>query len=145
MKEKAKITVAVLVDVPLKDAWESFIGEDCVVHWNFASDDWHCPWARNDFRVGGEFVYRMEARDGSFGFDFEGTYQAIEDRKRIAYVMGDDRRVELSFTQDGDSTRVVETFEAEGQNSLELQRQGWQAILDNYKKFAESRKKANCE
>lgn len=101
--------------------------------------DWHTPRAANDLRVSGKFLYRMEAKDGSFGFDFGGTYNTVEEHKTIAYTMDDNRKVKIDFSGTGDTTTVTETFEAESMHSLELQKGGWQAILDNFKKYVESK------
>jgi len=140
MKEKSKITVEVNVNAPMEDTWASFIKEDSIIHWNHASDDWCCPWAKNIFNVDGEFSYRMEAKDGSFGFDFAGKYLEIEEKKKILYELEDSRRVEVKFIQNGNNTKIIETYDAEEENSLELQKNGWQAILDNFKKYAECKK-----
>jgi len=107
--------------------------------WNHASDDWHCPAASNDLRVGGRFVYTMAARDGSVSFDFEGTYDDVVLHARIAYTMPDGRRVVTTFTPAGGGTHVRTDFDAETLHSEELQRQGWQSILDNFRRLAESR------
>ncbi|WP_316931032.1 SRPBCC domain-containing protein [Flavobacterium rivuli] len=109
-----------------------------MVKWSFASDDWHTTKAENDLRVAGTFSSRMEAKDGSFGFDFEGVYDEVETNKLIAYTLGDGRTVKIKFTDTGNETHIAETFEAETVNSEELQREGWQAILDNFKKYTES-------
>lgn len=138
MNEKAKITIEVHVNTIIDIAWASFISEESIIHWNHASEDWRCPWAKNDLRVGGEFSYRMEAKDGSFGFDFGGKYLEIEDKKKIAYELGDGRRVEVYFAKDEGKTKITETFEAENQNTLERQKNGWQAILNNYKFYTEN-------
>ena len=107
------------------------------MHWNAASDDWHCPKAENDLRAGGTFSFRMEARDGSFGFDFGGTYTEVKPQQRFAYTIGDGRKVSVDFAKDGNGTKVTETFEAETENPLEMQRHGWQGILDRFKAYAE--------
>ena len=117
---------------------EIFTTPTDITKWNQASDDWHSPSAENDLRPGGEFSYRMEAKDGSSGFDFGGVYDEVITNKRIAYTLGDGRKVEVNFTSKGDSTGVVETFEAEATNPIELQRGGWQAILDNFKRYVEA-------
>ena len=106
--------------------------------WNFASKDWLCPAAEIDLRIGGAFSYRMEARDGSMGFDFEGTFTNIQPLELIEFEMSDRRKVEIRFIEDKNGVRVVETFESEDQNSGEQQRQGWQSILDNFKYHVES-------
>ena len=135
---KTKITVEGFVNAPLNTVWESWTAPQHIVKWSFASDDWHTTKAENDLRVGGTFSSRMEAKDGSFGFDFEGVYDEVETNKLIAYTLGDGRTVKIKFTATGNETHIAETFEAETVNSEELQRDGWQAILDNFKKYTES-------
>lgn len=137
MGGNVKISIEVVVNASLEKAWHCFTSEDCITHWNFASPDWCCPRAKNDLRAGGKLLWRMEARDGSFGFDFEGIYTVVEPKKRIAYRLGDKRMVEIVFTQEKGKVRVAETFDPESENSLELQRNGWQAILDNFKLYTE--------
>jgi uncharacterized protein YndB with AHSA1/START domain len=108
--------------------------------WNNASNDWHNPRAENDFKVGGKFLYRMEAKDGSSGFDFEGTYEQVETNELIVYSISDGIKVEVIFTKDYNaSTKMATTFEAESTNPVEMQRDGWQAILNNFKKYVETR------
>ena len=109
-----------------------------IKNWNNASAEWHTPSAENDLRPGGEFVYRMEAKDGSFGFDFGGVYDEIAKDKSIAYTLDDGRKVKVEFTNANAETHIVETFEPENANSLEMQRAGWQAILDNFKSYTEA-------
>ena len=134
---KTKITVETIVNAPIEKAWEYFTKPEHITKWNFASSDWHSPTAENDLQPGGKFNYRMEAKDGSFGFDFGGVYDAVETNKTIEYTIGDGRKVRVDFSDDNGATKVTETFEAESTNSVELQKGGWQAILDNYKKHAE--------
>ncbi len=136
---KQKITVEVVVASSLDAVWERWTTPKDIMQWNNASDDWHTLGASNDLKAGGKFVYRMEAKDGSFGFDFGGIYDLVKPREHISYTIGDGRKVEINFTSNGTETRVVETFEAETENSLEMQRNGWQAILNNFKKYTESR------
>ena len=126
-----------LVHAPINLVWDTWNSPNHVVHWNHASDDWHSPKAENNFVVGGKFVYRMEAKDNSFGFDFSGTYEEIVDKKRVVTRLDDNRLVKTEFHVENDSVRIVETFEAEDQNSIELQREGWSAILNNYKLYTE--------
>jgi uncharacterized protein YndB with AHSA1/START domain len=133
-----KITVSVKVNASISKTWNIFSSASSIVKWNFASDDWCCPKASNDLRQGGSFNYRMESKDGKHGFDFCGTYTKVEPENRIDYVLGDDREASIVFSKMGDQTEVIETFDAETENSLELQKQGWQAILDNFRKHAES-------
>lgn len=121
----------------IKRVWECFTLPIHVTQWNFASPEWHCPKAENDLKVGGKFNYRMEAKDGSFGFDFWGIYDEIIPYGKIAYTLGDNRKVEIRFKPEENSVIVEEDFETEDENSAELQRTGWQAILDNFKNYTE--------
>ena len=132
------ITIETTVNVPVAKAWAVMTEPSHVVKWNAASPDWHTPKAENDLRKGGTFSYRMEAKDGSFGFDFGGTYDQVTLHSSYAYTMDDGRTVVVMFIPQGESTKIIETFVAESQNPPELQRGGWQAILDNFKKYAES-------
>jgi uncharacterized protein YndB with AHSA1/START domain len=135
------ITVQAVINAPVDKVWKLGTAPEHITKWNNASDDWHTPRAENDLRAGGKFLYRMEAKDGSFGFDFVGTYDEIKRKELIAYTIEDGRKVKVTFTKNSDSeTKVVETFEAENTNSLEMQRAGWQAILDNFKKYVEASK-----
>jgi uncharacterized protein YndB with AHSA1/START domain len=136
-KEKTVITVESTINAPVNKVWEYWTTPDHIKVWNSASEDWHTPFAENDLRVGGSFKSRMEARDGSFGFDFGGVYDAVDQNEYIEYTMGDNRNVKVFFTKQGDQTKVVESFEAESTHSIEMQQGGWQAILDNFKKYAE--------
>lgn len=133
-----KITVEVTINASINTVWESWTQPQHIINWSFASDDWHSPKAENDLKVGGKFSSRMEAKDGSVGFDFEGKYTAVEDKKTIEYAMSDGREVSISFEDLGGSTKITETFDPESVNSLELQKNGWQAILDNFKKYTET-------
>ena len=135
---KTTITVETTVKAPVEKVWQYFTAPEHITKWNNASDDWHTPSAKNDLRVGGDFVYRMEAKDGSFGFDFGGVFDEVKANKRLAYTIGDGRKVEVDFTPDGNETKVVETFEAENMHSHEMQKGGWQAILDSFKKHVEN-------
>jgi uncharacterized protein YndB with AHSA1/START domain len=133
------ITVENTVKAPIEKVWQCWILPEHITKWNNASDDWHTPFAENDLRVGGKFVSRMEAKDGSFGFDFGGVYDEVKNNELIASTLGDGRKVKVVFSAKGNETRVVETFEAENTNPIEMQRGGWQAILDNFKKYVESK------
>jgi uncharacterized protein YndB with AHSA1/START domain len=133
----SRITVETTVKAPVEKVWACWNSPEHIIQWNSASPDWHTPWSENDLRPGGKFTSRMEARDGSIGFDFGGVYDEVENNKRISYTMADDRKVEVVFTASGNETRIRETFDAEQTNSLELQRAGWQAILDNFRKYVE--------
>ncbi|HEX8331338.1 MAG TPA: SRPBCC family protein [Segetibacter sp.] len=132
-----KITIEANVNAGTGKVWEYWTAPEHITKWNFASDDWQCPKAENDLVVGGKYIARMEAKDGSFGFDFEGTYDEIVDQKRISYTIADGRKVVTDFADLDGSTLVTTTFEAEGSHSVEMQRAGWQAILDNFKKYVE--------
>jgi uncharacterized protein YndB with AHSA1/START domain len=138
MTENTKITVETTVNANVEIVWVLWTSPLHIVKWNHASDDWHTTTAENDLKVGGSFSYRMEAKDGSSGFDFAGTYDVVEQHKQISYSLGDNRKVDIIFQEHGDGTKVIETFDAESSNTLELQRFGWQSILDNFKKYVES-------
>ncbi len=129
--KKPTITVEVTVHAPVKKVWEKWTNPEDIKAWNNASDDWHTPEASNDLRVGGTFVSKMAAKDGSFSFDFSGVYDAIDTHKLIAYTMADGRKTHIRFVEKGNKTFISETFEAESENSLELQQAGWQAILNS--------------
>ena len=135
---KTLITVTTTVQAPLERVWDRWTRPEHITAWNFASPEWCCPQATNDLRPNGKFSWRMEARDGSMGFDFNGIFNKIEERKLIAYSIEDGRNVVIQFEETEAGTIVSETFEAENMNSIELQRTGWQAILDNFKRYAES-------
>lgn len=134
----AQISAQVLIDAPIDKVWNYWTTPVHIVQWNNASDDWHTPRAENDLNVCGKFRYRMEAKDGSMGFDFEGVYVTIKENELIEYIIGDGRKVKIEFIKNGDKTNVIEIFEAETENSIELQRKGWQAILNNFKRYVES-------
>ena len=135
---RTKITVESAIKAPIEKVWKLWTTPEHITKWNNASDDWHTPFAENDLRVGGKFRSRMEAKDKSFGFDFGGVYDEVVPNKYIEYTLGDGRKVKINFTAQGNQTKVVEAFEAESANSLELQKGGWQAIMDNFKKYTES-------
>ncbi len=130
-----KITVKVTLHAPLEKVWQYFTLSQHITKWYFASDDWHAPRAENDLRIGGKFFTRMEAKDGSFGFDFEGVYETIKLNEEIAFGLEDGRKVIISFSTEGSNTIVTESFDTENINPIEMQQQGWQAILDNFKKY----------
>jgi uncharacterized protein YndB with AHSA1/START domain len=136
--DNATIIVRTIIDAPIKKVWKIWIDPEHIVHWNNASDDWHTRDAENDLREGGRFRSRMEARDGSQGFDFSGEYTRIVQYRHIEYTLDDGRRVQVTFIPNGDETIVSETFESETENSPELQQKGWQSILDNFKKYVEN-------
>lgn len=134
-----KISIETEVKAPLQRVWNAWVSPEDITHWNFAIDDWCCPRAEINLEVGGTFNYRMETRDGSMGFDFEGQFTAINPHESIQFSLGDDRGVTVEFIETGNGVKVVETFEAEDENSAEQQRQGWQGILNNFKKHVESK------
>lgn len=136
-QKKTVITVNSEVNAPIEKVWNYFTQPEHVTKWNAASDDWHTTKAENDLRVGGSFSFRMEAKDGSFGFDFGGKYDTVDEHKYIEYTLGDGRKVNVSFTDEGKQTKVVENFEAEDTNPIEMQKNGWQAIMNNFKKYTE--------
>lgn len=132
-----QITITALVDAPVEKVWRYWTEPKDITQWNFASDDWCCPRATNDLRVGGTYTARMEARDGSFGFDFGGVWFEVTEGKSLGLKMGDGRSARTTFTPEGTGTRVTTVFDAEGTNPLEMQRDGWQAILNNFKGYVE--------
>lgn len=137
-QNKTFLTVMVTIDAPIEKVWTMWNTPQHIMQWNAASDDWHTPHAENDFQVGGKSLARMEAKDGSFGFDFEWTYTKIDENESLHYTLADDRRVEVDFQTSGNGVLLTERFEPESTNSLELQQSGWQAILNNFKKYVES-------
>ena len=134
---KKSITIRTTINAPVDKVWKAWTTPDDIIKWNSASDDWHTPRATNDLRVGGSFTSRMESKDGSMGFDFGGTYLAVDEHKTIEYIMSDDRKVKVTFEGDQNQTNVTETFDAEETNPLEMQRDGWQSILNNFKSYVE--------
>ena len=138
MQDKTIITVENTINAPVEKVWELWTKPEHIIKWNNASEDWHTPHAENDLRPGGSFVSRMEAKDGSMGFDFGGVYDEVRNNEYIGYTMDDGRKVKISFSTGGNKTKVVESFEAENTNSVELQKGGWQAILNNFKEYTEA-------
>lgn len=134
-----RITVETTVAAPIEKVWAAYTTPEDIKAWNAASDDWHTTAATVDLRPGGSFSSRMEAKDGSMGFDFAGTYTAVEPRKRIEYAFGD-RAAEVEFLPAREGVRVRVTFDAEAENPVEMQRQGWQAILSNFARHVEARR-----
>lgn len=132
------ITIEASVSAPVEKVWKYWTEPQHITQWAFASDDWMAPRAENDLKPGGKFVTRMEAKDGSFGFDFGGTYTTVEPNKKIEYTIEDGREVSVEFTSQGGKTYVKSLFEPEGQNPADMQKAGWQAILDNFKKHVEN-------
>lgn len=137
MESPAKITVSITTPITLEKAWDVWTNPEHIVNWNFASDDWCAPRASNDLKIGGTFSYRMEAKDGSFGFDLNGTYTNVKPLELIEYSLEDKRKVIILFESKDNETHIVQTFEAENQNPIELQQNGWQAIMIHYKLYAE--------
>ncbi|HEY4289079.1 MAG TPA: SRPBCC family protein [Puia sp.] len=135
---KTMITVEATVKAPVEKVWQFWAGPEHIIKWNSPSDDWHTTKSENDLREGGKFSARMEAKDGSFGFDFGGMHDTVVPNKLIESTIGDGRKMSVSFSANGNETQVTETFEAEGTNPIEMQRGGWQAILDNFKKYTET-------
>lgn len=132
-----KITIDTVVDAPIDKVWKYWTTPEDIIRWNNASEDWHTPHAENDLRAGGKFLARMEAKDGSSGFDFEGKYDSVVRNKSIHYTIADGRKVTIDFLNEGNKVKVVQTFDAEDTHSPEVQSQGWQSILDNFKKYTE--------
>lgn len=132
-----KILVETTVDAPLARVWHAYSNPDDIIKWNAASDDWHTTSSTVDLRPGGQFSSRMEAKDGSFGFDFAGTYTKVVENELIEYEFGD-RYATIEFRESPDGVRVIVTFDAEGENPVDMQREGWQAILDNFRRHVES-------
>ena len=135
---KIKITVESTIYAPVEKVWEYWSNPAHITQWCNASPDWHAPHAESDLQEGGKFITRMESKDGSFGFDFGGVYDEIKTNELIRYTLDDKRKVNIVFKSNGNSTIVTETFEAENENPVEMQRGGWQAILDNFKNYAEN-------
>jgi uncharacterized protein YndB with AHSA1/START domain len=135
---REKITIETEVLAPIEKVWACWNNPEHITKWCFASDDWHAPQAASDLRVGGKFTTRMEAKDGSSGFDFGGTYLDIKENEVVEYEMGDNRNVRTTFVPTEKGVKVTETFEAEDQNPIEMQRAGWQSILNNFKKYVEN-------
>ena len=135
-----KIVIQTTVKSSIEKVWAAWTTSDDINQWNTASDDWHNPRSTNDLRVEGKFSYRMEAKDGSMGFDFEGIYTKVVHGKLIEYVLEDGRTVSISFEPAVGGIKVVETFDAEDSNSAEMQRQGWQCILARFGSYVEARK-----
>ncbi len=132
------VTVEAIINAPVAKVWAYWTQPEHITKWNFALDDWHCPTSENDLTVGGKFSARMAAKDGSFSFDFWGIYDTIITEKELHITMGDGRKWSVYFSQEGDTTKVVENFEAETENPVEMQQQGWQMILNNFKKYTET-------
>ena len=135
---KTLITVETIVNAPIETVWKKWTNPEDIVNWNNASDDWHTTRAENDLKAGGKFLSRMEAKDGSMGFDFSGTYDTVKSNELIEYTADENRKVQINFSDHNDKTKIVEIFEAENENPIDMQQSGWQSILDNFKKYTES-------
>ena len=133
----AKVTIETTIKAPIEKVWNQLNNPLDIMKWNFASPDWHCPSAENDLRVGGSLKSTMAAKDGSFAFEFEGFYDEVIANRYIKYHLADSRVVEISLTQQNNEVLVTETFDAENENPIEMQQQGWQAILNNFKNYVE--------
>ena len=138
--KKTTITVETTIDLPKENVWEMWTNPEHITQWNFAADTWHCPSATNDLKPGGKFSWRMESKDGSMGFDYSGVYKEVKPIDQIHWILYDGRKVSIEFSNLDGKTNVTETFEAEDMNSIDQQKAGWQAILNNFKKHAESMK-----
>ena len=134
---KQTITIETTVNAPVEKVWKMWNAPEHITQWATGSPDWHTPYAENDLRVGGKFLSRMAAKDGSASFDFIGTYDEVQINKAIAYTIEDGQKVKVTFATDGKSVKIIETFEAENENPVEMQRAGWQTILDNFKTHVE--------
>jgi uncharacterized protein YndB with AHSA1/START domain len=132
------ITVTTTIEANIEKVWDAWSNPTHITLWYHASDDWHVPFAENDLRIDGKFKTTMAAKDGSFSFDLEGVYTKVELHKFISYILPDGRKVEITFKTENDSVEIIESFDPESQNSHELQQQGWQMILNNFKKHVES-------
>jgi len=137
MNIEKTITIEASVNATIEIVWSKWTNPNDIINWNSASDDWHTTKAENDLVIGGKFSYRMEAKDGSFGFDFWGIYTHKITNELIEYTMGDDRKAKVSFVFENGKTNITTIFEAEDENPIEMQQFGWQAILNNFKKYAE--------
>jgi uncharacterized protein YndB with AHSA1/START domain len=135
--ETTNITVEATIHAPVQKVWKAWSDPKDITQWCAASDDWHAPYAENDLRKDGKFRTTMAAKDGTVSFDFEGVYTNVVPEKTIAYEMSDGRKVVIHFSKQGNDTKVVETFEAEKENPVAMQRDGWQAILDKFKGHVE--------
>ncbi len=139
MEQPIKVNISAVINAPVEKVWKTWSTPADIMLWNSASPDWHTPAAENDLRTGGTFYSRMEARDGSFGFDFTGVYDEVIPHEYIAYTMPDGRQVQTKFVANGNATTIETVFDAETQNPVEMQRSGWQAILDNFKQYSEKK------
>jgi uncharacterized protein YndB with AHSA1/START domain len=134
---KTVITISATINAPIEKVWKCWTTPEDIMQWNQASPDWHCPASAVDLKISGKFSATMAAKDGSFAFDFWGTYDDIIENELIMVTMGDGRKWKTTFASNGDVTEVVESFEAENQNPIEMQQGGWQAILNSFKAHTE--------
>lgn len=134
---RERITIKATVLADKQKVWNYYTQPEHITKWNFADPSWHCPTAKNDLKVGGRYVARMEAKDGSFGFDFDAVYKEVSQEENFTYEFGG-RLATIEFKEKNGQTDVTVTFDPETENSIELQRTGWQAILDNFKKYTET-------
>nr|WP_293300216.1 SRPBCC family protein [Allomuricauda sp.] len=132
------ITIDVNIAATLDKVWACYTKPEHITQWNFADDSWHCPSVKNDLQKGGKYIARMEAKDGSFGFDFEAVYDELVPEEKMVFTLEDRRKTTVLFEESNAETKVTITFDAEKENSLEMQKNGWQAILNNFKKYTES-------
>ena len=133
-----KLTVHATINANRKKVWDYYTKPEHITKWNFADPSWHCPSAENDMRIGGKYKARMEAKDGSFGLDFEAVYTKLDEGDRFTYLMGDGREASVDFLDMGPKTDMIVKFDAETENPIEMQKGGWQSILDNFKKYTEA-------
>lgn len=133
-----KITINTVIVAGIQKVWDYYNSPEHITKWNHASDDWHCPKAENDMKIGGTYLARMEAKDGSFGFDFKAIYDEIIPMAKVAYTLEDERKVVTTFEKQGEQTKVTTVFDAEGMNPIDMQKAGWQAILNNFKRYTET-------
>lgn len=136
---KKRIQIDTSINAPVTQVWDAYNTPEDIKMWNHASDDWECPSSENDLRVGGKFKNKMAAKDGSFSFDFEGTYTEVTPNKSISYVLGDERQADITFQEEAGKTNMKIVFDADDTHDAEMQRSGWQSILDNFRKHVESK------
>ena len=132
-----KITVEATIEKDRKKVWKLWTSPEHITKWNQATEDWMCSKAENEVREGGKFVYKMEAKDGSFGFDFSGEYTEVEEEEKLVYALEDGRTAEVKFSEEDGKTTITEIFEPESENPVDQQKQGWQGILNSFKNYAE--------
>jgi uncharacterized protein YndB with AHSA1/START domain len=138
MENTNKISVEAVINSSVEKVWDYWTIPNHITQWNNASEEWHTPYAENDLRVGGSFLSRMAAKNGSFSFDFGGKYDQVDLYKLIEYTLDDARKVIIHFEKIGNTTKVIEIFDAENENPIEIQKNGWQAILNNFKNYTEN-------